>query len=183
MVDHLSNRMMLWDFLWVFWLLRLFRSIKVRSFLTLSHYLYLVLMWWSNPKLQLFFFFTVLFSFFEFCSSRIFSAFLLYYNCCFWRSLSYSIASRISFMHSVFASSLFIYRTNRAEIELSNCFSYGELSLGRVITLLLNVCLFLLLDFRLCVFSGRKSLDWSGELHTKLFHCIWVSNKLYRYLN
>jgi len=105
-------------------------------------------------------------------------------------SLSSRIASRIYLIHSVLISSLFIYCTNRAEIELSSCFSNGDFYFGIVIRLLLRVCLLwlnvfllLLFDLRLFVCSCNRNLVCGGEAHTKLSHCmksteidIWINS-------
>lgn len=49
-ITHLKILIMLCDFLWVFWLLRLFLSNWVISFLSLSNYFSLLLMCFSIPQ-------------------------------------------------------------------------------------------------------------------------------------
>lgn len=51
----------------------------------------------------------------------------------------------------------------------------------KVCLLLLSTCLVLLFDFRLFVLSCNRNLDWGGDVHTKLFHCMKVNGN--RYLN
>lgn len=141
---------MLWDFLWVFWLLLLFFNIWVRSLFTRSAYFSFELMFLLKPMFRLFFFFTVLFYFFtELLSSKIFNVLLLYSNCYFWMSLNSIMASQISFKYFDFVSYSFIYLINNAEIELFSSFSKGDYYLWWRNWLLLWVFWLLILDFRL----------------------------------
>lgn len=98
-MSHRSRWMMLWDFLWVFWLLRLFFNISVRSFFSLSNYLNLEVSCCCRPRWWLVFFLAVLLYFYfyflsaDFSSSN-FRALLLHYSCSRWMSLIYTTVSR-----------------------------------------------------------------------------------------
>lgn len=131
------------------------------SCFSLSNYLSFVFICFSIPilRLKLFFFFTVLFYFLieRLLSSRILSVLLLYSNCSFCISLISIKVSQSSFIVFLLFSSSFISLTNNAEIELSSSFSKGDYYLCRLNLLLLNVCIFLVLDLWLWVFMGSCS--------------------------
>ena len=181
--SHRSIFIMLWDFLWVFWLLRLFRSICVMSCLSLSNYFNLEFICFSIPKLTLFFFLTVLLSLPIALSSNNLTTLLVYSNCYLWISFNSTITSRISHKNFDLFSSSFISFTNRAEMELSSSLWKGEDYLWGFRRWLLNVFRIFLWDFWLWLWIGNgsfgwawgfgRSLDWGGEVHAKLFHCIF----------
>lgn len=159
--------------MWVFWLLRLFLNIWVKSCFNLSNYFNFVCICFYIPKLKLFFFFTVLFSFFIEFYYKTFTNLLLYSNCYFWMSRISNKVSQISFKHFDLFYYSFIYLTNKADIELFNYFANGDCYLWCLNLLLLKVCWFLVFDLRLLLFSFSSIFDWGGDVHAKSFHCIF----------